>query len=99
MSDEPDIHELIERSSLGTPEAKALRATVSDEQVRRIIRRSHELHVRNVLGDIYTAEGVEMVMQSRNTMLDGRSPNDLLDAREWSRLDEWLSQLGDGNCS
>lgn len=97
MSDEMDIHELIERGSLGTPEAKALRATVSEDQVRRIIRRAHELHVRDVLSDHYTLEGVEMVMQSRNTMLGGRSPNDVLDAREWALLDEWISWLGEGN--
>lgn len=72
----------------------------------RIVRRSremqrhyHELHYRDALGEIYTPEGVEMVMQSRNTMLDGRSPNDLLDAGEYARLDEWISRLGDGNCS
>lgn len=99
MSDEPDIHELIERSSLGTPEAKAVRATVSDEQVRRIVRRSRELHIRDALGDIYDPEGVEIVMRSRNTMLDNRSPNDLLDAREFARLDEWVAWLSEGPSS
>jgi hypothetical protein len=32
-----DIKELIERSSLGTPEAKAIRATVSDEEVAKVL--------------------------------------------------------------
>ena len=45
MSDEPDltIEELIERSSLGTPEAKALRESASREDVERVLRRVHEL--------------------------------------------------------
>lgn len=37
------IEELIEASSLGTPEAKALRASVSDEQVAKVMRRYREL--------------------------------------------------------
>ena len=37
------IRELIERSSLGTPDAKALRASVSDETARRIVERAKEL--------------------------------------------------------
>jgi len=37
------IEDLIERSSLGTPEAKALRATVSDEHAARIVARAREL--------------------------------------------------------
>lgn len=36
--DEGDIRELIERGSLGTPEAKAIRATVSSEQAQRVVR-------------------------------------------------------------
>lgn len=34
------VEDLIERSSLGTPEARALRATVSDEDAARIVARS-----------------------------------------------------------
>ena len=37
---EPSIEELIEASSLGTPEAKALRASVSDEDARRVVERA-----------------------------------------------------------
>lgn len=37
------IQELIERSSFGTPAAKAARASVSDEQVARVLRRVKEL--------------------------------------------------------
>jgi len=37
------VEDLIERSSLGTPEAKALRATVSDEHAARIVERAQEL--------------------------------------------------------
>ena len=37
------IEDLVERSSLGTPEAKALRATVSDEHAARIVARAREL--------------------------------------------------------
>lgn len=36
MKPDPDIDELIERSSLGTPGAKALRARVSDEEVAKV---------------------------------------------------------------
>lgn len=41
------IKELVEASSLGTPEAKALRASVSDEQARRIVERARELEQEN----------------------------------------------------
>jgi hypothetical protein len=37
---------LIERSSLGTPEAKALRASVSDEDAARVMARVHELEAQ-----------------------------------------------------
>ena len=37
------IRELIERSSLGTPEAKALRASVPEEVGRRVVERAKEL--------------------------------------------------------
>jgi hypothetical protein len=40
---EQDIHDLIERSSLGTPGAKALRESVSDEEVARVIKRATEI--------------------------------------------------------
>lgn len=39
----PTIEELIERSSFGTPEAVAMRATVSDEAARRCVARAREL--------------------------------------------------------
>lgn len=42
-SDPAAIEDLIERSSLGTPEAKAARATVSDERAARVVARAHEL--------------------------------------------------------
>lgn len=41
--DQPSIEELIENSSLGTPEAKTLRASVSDEQVAKVKARAKEL--------------------------------------------------------
>lgn len=44
-SDEDLISELIEASSLGTPEAKALRASVPDEVVRRVLARSREIEL------------------------------------------------------
>lgn len=34
---------LVDRSSFGTPEAKALRESVSDEEVARVIARAKEL--------------------------------------------------------
>lgn len=34
---------LVDRSSFGTPEAKAARASVSDEQVARVMKRVREL--------------------------------------------------------
>ncbi len=37
MSDDRRIDELIEASSLGAPAAKALRESVSDEDVQRIV--------------------------------------------------------------
>lgn len=37
------IEELVERSSLGTPEAKALRASVTDEEAARVVQRAREL--------------------------------------------------------
>lgn len=40
---EPDIDYLIERSSLGTPGAKALRAGVSPEVARAVVDRAQEL--------------------------------------------------------
>ena len=39
----PDISELIEASSLGTPGAKAARASVTDEQAQRAIDRANEI--------------------------------------------------------
>jgi hypothetical protein len=41
--DAADIAAKVEASSLGTPEAKALRATVSDEHAARIVARAKEL--------------------------------------------------------
>lgn len=42
-AEKADIHDLIERGSLGTPEAKAIRATVSDEEVARVLALAEEL--------------------------------------------------------
>lgn len=39
---EPRIHRLIKASSLGTPEAEALRATVSDETAAQILARAEQ---------------------------------------------------------
>lgn len=44
----PSVEDLIEASSLGTPEAKALRGSVTDEQVDRIMRRVHEIDVHEI---------------------------------------------------
>lgn len=63
------------------------------------IRRAHEKRIRLALADHYTPYGVDIVMRSRNTMLGGRSPMDLLAVGGFDELDEWLSWLGDGNCS
>ena len=52
MVDRPDIRELIERGSLGTPEAKALRATVTKDEVARVLARVRELEAE--------AEGVDL---------------------------------------
>lgn len=46
---EPPILRMIEASSLGTPEAKALRASVSDEVAKKIVARSKELAGRGDL--------------------------------------------------
>lgn len=43
MTDRRRIEELIEASSLGTPEAKALRDSVPDEVAKRIVARSKEI--------------------------------------------------------
>lgn len=39
----PTIEWLIERSSLGTPDAVAMRARVSDEEARRVVARAKEI--------------------------------------------------------
>ena len=39
----PDMDELIERSSLGTPEAKAMMATVAEEDVARVVAMANSL--------------------------------------------------------
>jgi hypothetical protein len=41
--DDADISAKVEASSLGTPEARALRATVSDEHAARIVARARKL--------------------------------------------------------
>lgn len=38
-----DIRELIERSSFGTPDAVAARATVTDEEAARVVAQANEL--------------------------------------------------------
>lgn len=38
-----EIEELLDKSSLGTPEAKALIATVSDEDAAKVVQRSREM--------------------------------------------------------
>lgn len=43
MTDEQRIRDLIERSSLGTPDAKAMRACTSPEQARRVVELAKEL--------------------------------------------------------
>lgn len=39
----PAFREMIERSSLGTPEAQAARATVEDELARRVVELSEQI--------------------------------------------------------
>jgi hypothetical protein len=51
-----DIRELIERGSLGTPEAKAIRATVSPEQVAKVMARVAELERTDEAGRLGRAE-------------------------------------------
>ena len=43
MTDEQRIRDLIEASSLGTPDAKAMRERTSPEVVRRVVERAKEL--------------------------------------------------------
>lgn len=50
-SEQSRMHELIERSSLGTPEAKKLRASVSQEQVNKVMER-----LKQIEADRETAE-------------------------------------------
>lgn len=49
-----DIAAKIEASSLGTPEAQALRATVSDERAARVVARSKELAAPVESADVET---------------------------------------------
>lgn len=42
-SEEPDIMTLIEQSSLGTPAAQAIRASVDPAIVARVLRRAAEI--------------------------------------------------------
>ena len=50
MSDDPSakMRKLIEQSSLGTPEAKALRDTISDEQVAKVMKGAAEISLANI---------------------------------------------------
>jgi hypothetical protein len=66
-----DILELIERGSLGSPEAKALRATVSDEEARRVIDLANELREK---------EGVNL--QPSFGEIIGKGIDDILSAIE-----------------
>lgn len=43
MPDQPTIEDLIEASSLGTPDAVAMRAQASDEDARRCVARARAL--------------------------------------------------------
>lgn len=60
MSDTSDhMRELIERGSLGTPEAQALRASVPREQVEKVLARAEELRQEDdlaaIIGDLLAA--------------------------------------------
>lgn len=43
MTDEQGIRDLIEASSLGTPDTKAMRARTSPEQARQVVERAKDL--------------------------------------------------------
>lgn len=59
----PTIEELIERSSLGTPGAKALRERVPDKVAGRIVARSKEIQAER---DGFTDADVELVAEALN---------------------------------
>lgn len=53
------IRRLIDASSLGAPEARALRAATSDETARRIVERSKQIDTEHVLYFCPTTRSVE----------------------------------------
>jgi uncharacterized protein (DUF2384 family) len=47
--------------------------------------------------EVYTKEGVEVWMTSRNRMLDNRSPEDLIWDGETQRVLDYIDFLAEGN--
>ena len=47
-------------------------------------------------GEVYTPEGVTIWMGARNAMLDGRTPDELLEAGESDRVLALLDMLASG---
>ena len=48
---------------------------------------------------VYTPEGVHIWMNSRNQLLDGERPFDLIERGDRARVAEVLHRITDGNCS
>lgn len=47
--------------------------------------------------EIYTEDGVKIWMASKNRMLDGRSPDDLIRAGQTQRVMDYIEFLAEGN--
>lgn len=52
--------------------------------------------VRTAAAEVYTPEGVEMWLWSRNTLLDGRSPMSLIASGEHQRVLNLIDAMAEG---
>jgi hypothetical protein len=88
MSEEkPDIEKLIENSSLGTPEAKRLRESVSKEFATAIVKRSREIQRIEME---HLAPRPELREAAHNEVLDR------LDKLYMDKWDVWVRRVRDG---
>ena len=57
---------------------------------------SEEQAVRKALAEIYTDEGIEIFMTSRNRLLDMRCPIDLVREGDTDRLFAYIDAMAEG---
>lgn len=90
-ADKPTIHELIERSSLGTPEAKAIRAQTPPHVVDEIMRRVDEREYIPTLGEY--AEIIEFVVMHPGEPIPDEMSKAYADACERAALRRFGRQI------